>query len=213
MRWTGPWLAVVAGLAAGPAAADEPMFGQVNTTDLLPRSKAQVEQWATWRDGRAVLRSEADYGVRDDLQVSAYLNATRARFEGVTAEAIWRLTSPYLSPLGTALLADATVSRHGRAVGVKAIAQKNFRDDTVILAANLRAEITEDAAGSARRVEASLGASYRFRANWSLALEARAREGGRLVAGPTVHYGGRRCFLTASALGAHEARLRAGRTF
>jgi hypothetical protein len=62
-------------------------------------------------------------------------------------------------------------------------------------------------------VELGLGASYRFRPNWSAAVEMRGRrryaggflEGGRrewsaLYAGPTVHYGGQRWFMTVSLL-------------
>jgi hypothetical protein len=62
-------------------------------------------------------------------------------------------------------------------------------------------------------VELGLGASYRFRPNWSAALEVRGRRryagsflgGGRrefaaLYAGPSLHYGGQRWFMTLSLL-------------
>ncbi|MFT4075473.1 MAG: hypothetical protein QM647_08065 [Asticcacaulis sp.] len=68
-------------LCAFNAHADEPLFGYVYTTDLLPKGKKELEQWATFREGRAngdfhVLqtRTEFSYGVTDRFQVSTYLN-------------------------------------------------------------------------------------------------------------------------------------------
>ena len=59
-------------------------------------------------------------------------------------------------------------------------------------------------------LEGSFGASYRFRTNWSAALELRVRDkladslGGQhnaaaVFLGPTLHYGGERWFVTLSA--------------
>lgn len=245
---------LAAGLApalalAAPASADEPLFGYVNTTDLLPKGKLQLETWATRQHSEALGeyralqgRTEVDYGLTSRVQLTAYLNysaidaridtaasralgltpeghAEESRFDGVTGEVIWRLASPYLDPVGFAVLLDGTTGHGQQVVGLKAIGQKNFRDDTVVLAANLRADLglreprATDASGlpSSRRVtafEASAGASYRFRANWSAALEMRARQvragGERLSSavflGPTIHYGGERWFATLTAL-------------
>ncbi len=65
---------------------DEPLFGYVYTTDLLPKNKFELAQWATWRNGHslgqfAVLegRTEFEYGVTDRFQLSAYLNYEWAR--------------------------------------------------------------------------------------------------------------------------------------
>lgn len=61
--------------------ADEPLFGYVYTTDLLPQGKYEVEQWVTDRAQQAhgrfndfQLRSEFEYGLTNDLQVAGYLN-------------------------------------------------------------------------------------------------------------------------------------------
>jgi hypothetical protein len=219
-----------------PARADEPMFGYVSTTDLLPRGKAQVEQWVTARSDGTLARSEAEYGATDNLQLTGYLNYGEGP-DGVTAEAAWRLASPYLSPLGLALVADATVGRGRQAGRVRAVLQKNLRDDALILAANLWIELADRPRTTT--VEADAGVSYRFRPNWSAGLEYRGQRtyaghgpGERRftahLAGPTVHYGGRRWFFTLSAqrrlgaagsfIGARPARwdgvrFRLGRTF
>ena len=248
------------GSTAGAARADEPMFGYVNATDLLPKGRWQVEQWLTDRSGDASGRYdllegriEADVGLADNLQLTGYLNyarldaqigphlppgvrlsssggLSRRRLDGVTGEAIWRLASPYLGPVGLALLVDGTVGHGQRSVGLKAIIQKNFRDDTLVVAANARAEfgLKEKAPGatlplglrSVTPIDLAAGVSYRFRPNWSAALEARDRikqagpgfgsqlDSG-LFLGPTVHYGGQRWFLTLSAMRRVAGRHRA----
>jgi hypothetical protein len=61
--------------------ADEPLFGYVYTTDLLPSGRFEVAQWATWRAQKPIGTSEAlegrtelEYGLTDNLQVAAYFN-------------------------------------------------------------------------------------------------------------------------------------------
>ena len=83
-------------LAIGPARADEPLFGFVYTTDLLPKGKMEVEQWMTWRRQKAhgsfnLLegRTEFSYGATDAFQLSVYGNyawtqASRNSVDGTT---------------------------------------------------------------------------------------------------------------------------------
>lgn len=242
-------------MTAGTAArADEPLFGYVNTTDLLPEGKFQVEEGLTLREGGGPgdfhlleSRTEVDYGLTSDLQITGYFNASRldaklapaigasggldvlrSRGDSVTVEAIWRVASPYLRPVGVAFLADATVGRDPPALGFKAIAQKNFNDDTVVLAANLRLDVGQRETLAAQaglparnrhvsRIEAALGASWRFRPNWSAAFEVRARnrfaddrlQDASIYAGPTLHYGAQRWFVTLTALRRIAAHHRA----
>jgi hypothetical protein len=84
-------LAAVALAATGllmplSAFADEPLFGYVYTTDLLPHGKFELAQWATWRTGKSLGRfdvlegrTEFEYGATDRFQLSAYLNYEWAR--------------------------------------------------------------------------------------------------------------------------------------
>lgn len=262
-------VACAASAFAAAARADEPLFGYVNTTDLLPKGKAQVEQQLTLRGGQAggryrrlEGRTELDYGLRDDLQLTLYLNYShveadrnsvrglteglgirpghspgepydRGRFDGATGEAIWRVASPYLSPVGFALLAETTIGPEERAARLRAILQKNLRDDTVVLAANVWVEAEHRPASTpapslrpkATTVEIDLGGSYRFRPAWSAAVEYRRRtefDGYGLgdaaytadFVGPTLHYGGQRWFFTLTAMRqvgarAHGPALRA----
>lgn len=89
--WARSWArrsaaVVVAGLALGgatvsPASADEPLFGYIYTTDLLPQGKIEGEQWVTLRQDRSQgyfsllqTRTELSYGATSWLQLSGYLN-------------------------------------------------------------------------------------------------------------------------------------------
>jgi hypothetical protein len=63
------------------AFADEPLFGFLYTTDLLPKGGMEVEQWMTWRHQKnsgsfdeLEHRTEFEYGVTDKLQALLYLN-------------------------------------------------------------------------------------------------------------------------------------------
>src|SRR4051794_18789092 len=82
--WTAaPWIAGLAPVLAfaTPVVADEPLFGFVNTTDLLPKGKLQVETWLSLREGDALGdfrglegRTELDYGLTSRVQTTLYLN-------------------------------------------------------------------------------------------------------------------------------------------
>ena len=81
-------LAGLAGLAA-PAHADEPLFGYVYTTDLLPKGKSEIEQWATDRKDQANgsfndfnFSTEYEYGLTDNLQLGTYVNYTYLEANG-----------------------------------------------------------------------------------------------------------------------------------
>lgn len=73
-------------LAPGaPALADEPLVGFTYTTDMLPKGKVEVEQWATAREGRSrgdfhllEVREELSYGLADNFQLSGYVTLAHA---------------------------------------------------------------------------------------------------------------------------------------
>jgi hypothetical protein len=83
VRLWGSALALVsaAAAAAPPAHADEPLFGFIYTTDLLPKGKWEIEQWSTLKSQKAGgdfyqidERTEISYGVTSNFQLSAYAN-------------------------------------------------------------------------------------------------------------------------------------------
>jgi hypothetical protein len=172
--WRNALVALGVLLCAAPALADEPLFGYVYTTDLLPKGQKEVEQWATLREGRSngdfhlvQTRSELSYGVTNSFQLSGYVNTAYAnvkndgpdgttippevfadynsdpdrrfgkfRFESVSAEALYRFSSPYTSALGAAVYLEPSIGPRTRELEARLILQKNFLDDRLILAAN-----------------------------------------------------------------------------
>jgi len=203
------------------------------------------------------LATEVEHGITDNFQLSGYLNTSyidasgnsvasltegidipaghdparpyRAlRFDGVSAEAIWRVLSPYKDPVGLAFYVEPEVGPRERAIEFRAMLQKNFMDDRLVLAANAWVEFEHENNGwftpagggapeqeieKASMAELDLGASYRFRPNWSVGLEYRNHnefEGYTLshshqehtahFLGPNIHHGGERWFFTLTAL-------------
>lgn len=74
-------LAIASGFMIMPAHADEPLFGFIYTTDLLPQDKWEVTEQIQWRSGKShgsynvwETRTEVEYGWRDDVQVALYAN-------------------------------------------------------------------------------------------------------------------------------------------
>lgn len=155
-----------------PAPADEPLFGYAYTADLLPKGKWELEQWVTDREGQAFghfhdfkFRTEVEYGLTDNFQLSGYLNysylnaknnsvalltegidipfdhdPTKAysamRFDGISVEGIYRFLSPYKDPIGLAVYLEPEVGPREMAFEVRLILQKNFLDDRLVVAAN-----------------------------------------------------------------------------
>jgi len=167
----------------------------------------------------------ADYAVGADKRMN------RGRFEGVSGELIYRVLSPYTDPVGLALYIEPTIGPRTRELESRLILQKNFHDDRVVLAANvtvgqewryLQRDPTADPGteefhdhwDKETDVNFGLGASYRFRRNWSAGVELlNEREWGGLdpfnpgmrtnvayYVGPNIHYGGERFFVTATVL-------------
>lgn len=193
------------------------------------------------------MRTEVEYGVTDNFQLAGYvnysdLNASRNsvagltegldipadhdptkpyhkfRYDGISAEAVWRVLSPYKDPIGLAFYVEPEVGPRENALEVKVLAQKNYLDDRLVLAANLWTEIEKEKVEGEGWEKASvweldLGASYRFRPNWSAGLEFRNhneftgwtldhsnQEHTAFFFGPNIHYAGERWFFTATAL-------------
>jgi hypothetical protein len=161
----------VALVCSRPAAA-APDFGYVYTADIEEPGEAELTLWATHRGGKGEghygaedYRIEAERGITDRFQVSAYANFAghhvrgltgefervdrNFAFQGLSAEFKYQLSSPEKGRLGIAIYAEPAWSRIGKITGLKAdeyelelkaIVQKNFADDRLVWAANLTLE-------------------------------------------------------------------------
>ena len=131
-------------------------------------------------------------------------------------EAIYRLLSPYMHHLGFALYSENRAGRDFFETENRLLFQKNFRDDRLVLAANFTyaPELRNERPGPLTLNETDInldyGASYRFRRNWSVGGELlNEREfnswtfwkkeiNDAYFVGPSLHYGGKHFFATAS---------------
>lgn len=104
-----------------------------------------------------------------------------SKFIGISGEAIYRLWSPYTRPIGIAIYEEPTFGAGFIESESKIILQKNFRDDRMVLAANLTyapewrrlkdPDTGEVGINEETDANISLAASYRFMRNWSAAFE------------------------------------------
>ncbi|MFN7975670.1 MAG: DUF6662 family protein [Acidobacteriota bacterium] len=205
------------------------------------------------------LRTEVEHGITDNFQAAFYVNNRSVRasgnsvtgetegldipgdhdpatsfsgfdFEGVSLELMYRVLSPYKDKVGLVLYAEPEVGPDERALELRLILQKNFLDDTLILAGNfwveperekeLERDVEEDGEVAidteyekATMAELDLGISYRFAPGWFGGIEYRNhneflgytlahgnQEHMAHFVGPTIHYGGQRWFATLTAL-------------
>jgi hypothetical protein len=141
----------------------------------------------------------------------------RTFLESFSSEWIYRVLSPYKDPLGLALYIEPSWGPDERELEGKIILQKNFLEDRLVLAANLTAAAEKERFhGDWERegeLEVTGGLAYQFAPRWHAGLEYRHHRGyqGRgfssdkrlyatNFAGPSVHYGGRNWWLTATFL-------------
>lgn len=144
------------------------------------------------------------------------------RFVGFSGEAIYRLWSPYTDPLGVAVYVEPTVGPAFRELETKLILQKNFLDDRLVTAFNFtyapewRYDWADDSFTHKKWQEETdinfnVAASYRFAPNWSAGFElvneheynsynfTKESNNGYFF-GPSIHYGGKQFFVTATFL-------------
>ena len=204
------------------------------------------------------MRTELEYGLTDSLQVALYQNYSyvgahnnsvdhltegldispdhdphRAlsdfHNDGVSAELLWRVMSPYTRPIGLAFYIEPQLGPRENGLELRAIVQKNLLDDRLILAGNAWVEFDKEQGTNlgaiassgppsfektkATYLEFDAGASYRFRPHWSVGVEFRNhneyanwslagsdQQHTAFFLGPNIHYGGERWFFTLSAL-------------
>jgi hypothetical protein len=157
-----------------------------------------------------------------DFTVGSDDHFSKSRFVGVSSEAIYRILSPYTDAFGLALYTEPTIGKNFFELENKVILQKNLFDDLLTIAFNFTYapefrflpgddDPTVSNWQEETDVNFSLAMSYRFMANWSAGFEflnereynsfdfSRLSNSGYYL-GPTLHYGGERFFVTATAL-------------
>ena len=143
-----------------------------------------------------------------------------ARLEAVSLEAEYRILSPYTHPVGLAVLLEPERGELFKEITGKIILQRNFADDRGTVAFNFtyspeyRWLLNADGVTKSWQEETDVNyyfaTSYRFAPNWSVGAEfLNEHEYGSSYKftnefnngyyfGPTVHFGGKKFFLTAT---------------
>lgn len=136
-------------------------------------------------------------------------------FDSISIETIYKILNVYTDPIGLAGYLEYTGGDHSQEIELKALLQKNYFDDRLVLAANANLEFERNSynlTGVAEReteLEFTGGASYRFASNWRAGGELRNIRGytGHSIGsgdrsysvwylGPQVSYTGVRWFAT-----------------
>jgi len=145
-----------------------------------------------------------------------------ARLVGVSGEVIYRVLSPYTDGIGLALYAEPTIGSEFRELETKLVLQKNFLDDRLITALNFTYapewRYLQDPVNPLTKswqeetdINLNVAVSYRFAPKWSAGFEFlneheynsyrfTKQSNNGYYFGPTLHYGGKDFFLTATLL-------------
>ncbi len=229
---------------AAPARADEHLFGRTKGAETLPAGRAELYEFMTLRWGKDSgrylgwdLDTEIEYGVTDKLTLGIdalqhYFdvkdneelgNIQQYRFGGIEASAKYRVLTPFKDPVGLAFRLETGYlwfddvggfPQEEILISPEVLLQKNFLDDTLILAANLGVEWAwgkQPAEEYNKEVsfDGALGLSYRVAPNWFVGAEGRIRseyplfdlsfhEHTVVFVGPAIHYGGKNWWATLS---------------
>ena len=103
----------------------------------------------------------------------------KTHYDGVSLEAIYRLTNPVTSPIGVGFYLEPTIGPTANELEARLLLQSNFLDDKLVFAINLIAETskerwtTDGSNGLESKLDTLLGVSYRFAPKWSGGVEAR----------------------------------------
>jgi hypothetical protein len=141
----------------------------------------------------------------------------RTFVESLSSEWIYRLLSPYKDAIGLALYLEPTWGPDKRELEGKLIVQKNFLEDRLVWAANFTAAAEKERFhGEWERegeLELTSGLAYQFAPRWHAGAEYRHHRGyagrgfssaKRVYAanffGPSIHYGARDWWITATFL-------------
>lgn len=192
---------------------------EYGVTDRLQLAAYAIYDWTeAFHDGPGGATTPPEQFVYDTPDADAHYRA--ARYAGTAVEAIYRILSPYTDGVGLAVYQEPVVGPSFVESESKLILQKNFLEDRLVLALNLtyapewRWVPREGGApgniwSEETDANADAGVSYRFAPNWSAGFEfLHEREYNSYdfkgltncgyYWGPSVHYGGRRFFVTAA---------------
>lgn len=185
-----PLAALAAGMvlsALSPAQADDRRFAFSYETTTMPKGTWEFEPWATLKhySDKDVyqFRYELEYGVTDNFQLAAYLSDwtytdakggdSKAEWNTAGLEAVYALSNPNTSWIGSALYGEVLIGPEKFALEGKLLLQKNFGPFSLVYNAIVEAEWEGESYDERVGVwENTVGLCYNFNPSFSLGVEA-----------------------------------------
>lgn len=168
------------------ALATERRFAVSYETTTSPKGTIEYEQGIFWERGHGLdtlkFRQEIEFGVTDQLQLAVYLfDFEHAREEGQHStawvgsgiEAIYQLTDPNKSWLGSALYGEVLISDRDLKLEGKILLQKNLGPLILVYNGIIEAKWEDHYANPVGVLEQTLGLSYQFHPRFSAGIEAK----------------------------------------
>jgi hypothetical protein len=202
--------------------ANERHFAFTYETDTAPKGSFEFEEQVLWERGSGfdtfLFRQEMEYGITDRLQLAVYFfdfehakedGASSTKWAGTGVEAVYQMTDPNKSSLGSALYGEALMNDSELELEAKLLLQKNY--GPFILAWNgiLEAKWEDGYSEAVGVLEQTLGVSYQIRPSFSVGFEAKQEvafenwkhsEGNAVFVGPNLSFRKRGFFAAATCL-------------
>lgn len=154
-------------------------FTYVYEAKVAEKGEIEVENWVTWKSGPDGengfdFRHELEFGVTDRFQLAVYVADWKvadniASYENTALEAIYQLTDPKTSFLGSALYGEVKLGDEQFKLEAKGILQKNIGPLVLAYNATIEAEWEGENLGNLDerygKLEQSAGASWKFSDN------------------------------------------------
>jgi hypothetical protein len=152
----------------------------------MPQGLMEFEPWVTYKhygDGGVwEFRNELEYGLTEDLLISAYLSdwtydgrdgASKATWKTAGLEFLYTMTDPTLDWIGSAIYGEVLIGPEKFAIEAKLILHKNFGPLSLVYNGILEAEWEgSDYSERVGVVENTFGASFQIQPKFFVGVEA-----------------------------------------
>jgi hypothetical protein len=209
-------------LSAASGFATERRFAVSYEATTSPAGTIEYEQHVLWEHGKGFdslkFRQEVEFGITDRFQLSAYLydfgydredGHGKTTWKGSGLEAIYQLTDPNKSFIGSAIYGEAIMNDKELELEAKLILQKNFGPLTLVYNGIVEAHWEDGYKNTVGVLEQTIGLSYQLRPSFSVGVEAKhevtfenwEHSGGNAVfVGPNVSFRKGGFFATVAGL-------------
>lgn len=212
----------LATLSVSVASATERRFAVSYETTTAPKGTVEVEESIFWEKGSGFdtlkFRTEVEFGITDRFQLAFYLydfehakedGIRSTKWEGSGIEAVYQLTDPNKSFIGSALYGEVLMNDTELELEGKLLLQKNFGPLMVVYNAVVEGHWEDRYSHQVGVLEQTFGLSYQLHPSFSVGLEAKHEveldewkhnQGNAVFAGPNISYRKGKFFAAVAAL-------------